>query len=245
MLTVSAALVVAAGAFAGGFVSGLAGFGTGLVALGFWLYVIAPSQAATLVAVCSVIAQAQTLPTIRHAIDWRRVLPMVLAGLLGVPIGTLLVSRLDPEMFRLSVGVLLIAFSGFMLLGRVRTRMAWGGRPADAAVGFAGGILGGFAGLSGPLPTVWATLRGWGKDERRSVFQVFNLVILAGVVVWHVVSGLFTLQVLALVGVALPGTAAGAWVGVHAYRRLSDKHFNDVVLSLLGVSGLALMWASR
>lgn len=35
MLTTTAALVVVAGALAGGFVSGLAGFGTGLVALGF------------------------------------------------------------------------------------------------------------------------------------------------------------------------------------------------------------------
>ena len=45
-------LVVLGGAFAGGFVSGLAGFGTGLVALGIWLHVIAPAPAATLVALC-------------------------------------------------------------------------------------------------------------------------------------------------------------------------------------------------
>ena len=39
MVTLSATvvLVVATGALAGGFVSGLAGFGTGLIALGFWL----------------------------------------------------------------------------------------------------------------------------------------------------------------------------------------------------------------
>lgn len=30
-------LIVLAGAFSGGFVTGLAGFGTGLTALGFWL----------------------------------------------------------------------------------------------------------------------------------------------------------------------------------------------------------------
>jgi hypothetical protein len=34
----------------------------------------------------------------------------------------------------------------------------------DALVGFAGGILGGLAGLSGPLPTLWASVRGRGKD---------------------------------------------------------------------------------
>ena len=243
MLTAAAALVVAAGALAGGFVSGLAGFGTGLVALGFWLHVVEPAPAATLVAVCSVIAQAQTMPAIWHAIDRRRVWPMVAAGLLGVPVGTMLLSGLDVDAFRLAVGLFLVAFSGFMLFGRVRSRLVWGARLADGAVGFAGGVLGGLAGLSGPLPIVWATLRGWGRDERRGVFQAFNLTILAAVAAWHAASGLLTAELGRLVAVALPGTLAGAWLGARAYRRLSDRRFHEVVLCLLAFSGLTLVWA--
>ncbi len=244
-LNLAVTAVVTAGAFAGGFVSGLAGFGTGLVALGFWLYVIAPAPAATLVAVCSVVAQAQTIPAVWHTVDRGRVWPMVVAGLLGVPVGTVLLSRVDPWVFRLSVGVSLVAFSGLMLLGRARPRVEWGGRGADSVVGFAGGVLGGLAGLSGPLPTAWATLRGWSKDEARGVFQAFNLVVLAAVVVWHVASGLLTAELGLLIAVAIPGTCVGAWLGVRAYRRLSDRRFREVVLCLLGVSGLALVWASR
>ena len=92
------------------------------------------------------------------------------------------------------MGVLLLAYSGFVLLSRVRTRVAWGGRVADSVVGFAGGVLGGLAGLSGPLPTVWATLRGWGKDKRRGVIQAFNLSILTAVAVAYAASGLFTVE---------------------------------------------------
>ena len=51
------------GALAGGFVSGLAGFGTALMALGIWLYVLPPSLAVPLVLICSVIAQLSTLPS--------------------------------------------------------------------------------------------------------------------------------------------------------------------------------------
>ena len=236
-------LVVIAGALAGGFVTGLAGFGTGLVALGIWLYAITPAQAATLVAICSVVAQAQTIPAVWQSLDRARVWPMVVAGLLGVPVGTMLLGRLDPELFRLVLGLLLIAFSGFMLFTRVQPRITRGGRAADSLVGFAGGVLGGLAGLSGPLPTVWATLRGWGKDQRRGVFQAFNLAILAAVVIWHIVSGLLTIEVARLVLVALPGTFVGAWTGAQAYRRLSDRRFHKVVLGLLGLSGISLVWA--
>ena len=44
------------GALAGGFVSGLAGFGTALMALGIWLYVLPPDVVVQLVLICSVIA---------------------------------------------------------------------------------------------------------------------------------------------------------------------------------------------
>ena len=43
-----------AGAFAGGFVSGLAGFGTALMALGLWLYILPPTVAVSTSRVVSV-----------------------------------------------------------------------------------------------------------------------------------------------------------------------------------------------
>jgi hypothetical protein len=240
----SAALVVIAGAFAGGFVSGLAGFGTGLVALGIWLHVLDPALAATLVVLCSVVSQTQTIPAIWHAIDPARVWPMITAGILGVPLGAWLLPHVNPDVFRLGMGLLLLAFSAFMLLTPVRAYITGGGRLADSAVGFAGGILGGLSGLSGPLPTVWATLRGWGKDERRGVFQSFNLAVLFAAAVLHAVSGLMTADLIRLLLIALPGTLAGAWLGAHTYRRLSDKRFHHVVLGLLGLSGLSLVWTA-
>src|SRR6187200_2604609 len=93
------------GALAGGFVSGLAGFGTALMALGIWLYVLPPSLAVPLVLVCSVIAQSSTLPSIWKTIDFSLALPFLIGGLAGVPLGTLLIARADPDVFKLTVGV--------------------------------------------------------------------------------------------------------------------------------------------
>lgn len=243
-MALQTALVVLAGGFVGGFVSGLAGFGTGLVGLGLWLQVLPPVPASVLVVVCSVASQAQTIPVIWHAIDRARLWPMLAAGLVGVPVGAHLLADVDPAVFRLCVGLFLVGFSLFMLLVRVRRRLVWGGRLADAAVGLAGGVLGGLAGLSGPLPTVWATLRGWGKDERRSVFQTFNLVILLAALVSYVATGVLGRSIGWLLLVALPGTVVGSWIGVRAYGVLSDRVFHKVVLVLLLLSGMILVWGS-
>jgi uncharacterized membrane protein YfcA len=125
-----AAAVVLGGALAGGFVSGLAGFGTGLVALGIWLHALPPAAAASLVVACSVIAQSLTLRAIWHAVRPARVLPFVVPGLLGVPVGTALLRHLDPDAFKLATGLLLIAFSAFLLLRRRSVRLRLGGRSA-------------------------------------------------------------------------------------------------------------------
>ena len=188
--------ILLAGALAGGFVSGLAGFGTALMALGIWLYILPPAVAVPLVLICSVSSQLSTLPSMWKLLDFRLALPFVAGGLLGMPIGALLVARADPQTFKLSVGVMLLVFPTALFFIRKPMAFRFGGRIADACVGFAGGILGGLAGLSGPLPTLWASVRGWTKDQRRGVFQIFNGTVLGAALILQSATGFVKLNVL-------------------------------------------------
>jgi uncharacterized membrane protein YfcA len=232
------------GAIAGGFVSGLAGFGTALVALGIWLYVLPPAVAVPLVLVSSIVAQTSTLPSFWRSIDFKLVWPFLIGGLAGVPLGTMLVAYADPTGFKLSVGVLLLVFPTALYFNRTPMKLSFGGRIADGAIGFAGGILGGLAGLSGPIPILWASVRGWGKDERRGVFQTFNWTVLSAALCVQAGTGFITKDVTWLGLLRLPATIAGAWLGAWTYRVLSDKNFRDLVLGLLFLSGLGLVWSS-
>jgi len=232
------------GALAGGFVSGLAGFGTALMALGIWLYVLPPAIAVPLVLICSVIAQTSTMPGIWRSIDFKLVWPFLIGGLAGVPLGTLLIAHADPKVFKLSVGVLLLVFPAALYFQRKPMAFRLGGQTADAAIGFAGGILGGLAGLSGPLPILWASLRGWGKDERRGIFQAFNWTILTASLCLQASTGFVDAEVLRFALLALPATLFGAWLGTRTYHVLSDRNFRDVVLGLLFLSGVGLVWSS-
>jgi len=237
-------VVVFAGALAGGIVNGLTGFGTALTVLGIWLYAIPATVAATLVILCSVASQLQTLPMIWRTILWHRVLIFVVPGILGVPIGTFLLPHIDPRLFRIGVGGFLVVYSGYVLARRAAIKSAWGGGAADGVVGFAGGILGGIAGLSGVLPAVWTDVRGSTKEQRRAVVQTFNIAILSFALVSHVVSGLFTRQVAVAAVAALPGTIGGAWLGAFIYRRLADRSYQRIIMMLLLLSGVALIWTS-
>jgi len=232
------------GARAGGFVSGLAGFGTALMTLGIWLYVLPPAVAVPLVLICSIVAQTSTLPGIWRSIDFKLVWPFLVGGLAGVPLGTMLVAHADPRIFKLSVGVLLLIFPAALYFNRKPMALSIGGRAGDAAIGFAGGTLCGLAGLSGPLPTLWASVRGWSKNERRGVFQIFNWTVLSAALCLQAGTGFITREVIWLALLAFPGTVFGAWLGTRTYHVLSDRNFHDVVLGLLFLSGVGLVWSS-
>jgi uncharacterized membrane protein YfcA len=232
------------GALAGGFVSGLAGFGTALMALGIWLHVLPPSLAVPTVLICSVVAQTSTLPAMWKNFDLSLVWPFLIGGIAGVPLGTKLVAHADPNVFKLTVGVFLLVFPLLLYFDRLPVVPRFGGRIADGAVGFAGGILGGLAGLSGPLPILWASMRGWGKHERRGIFQTFNWTVLAAALVVQTAGGMVEPKVLLLAMLAFPGTVLGAAIGARVYHALSDRNFTDVVLGLLLLSGAGLVWNS-
>ena len=242
-MTAATYAILLFGALAGGFVSGLAGFGTALMALGIWLYILPPALAVPLVLICSVSSQISTLPTMWRVLDFRLAAPFVIGGLAGMPIGALLVARADPQHFKLSVGAMLLAFPAALFFVRTPMAFRFGGRVADTAVGFAGGILGGLAGLLGPLPTLWASVRGWSKDQRRGVFQIFNGTVLGAALLLQIASGFVRSEVFWLAMLALPVTLIGARIGARAYQALSDRNFYDVVLGLLFLSGLGLIWS--
>jgi uncharacterized protein len=127
-----------------------------------------------------------------------------------------------------------------LVLRRVPT-LTGGGRVADGVVGFEGGALGGVAGLSGPLPTIWCGLRGWSADTQRAVYQPYNLIVLGAVLAIYATRGVLTRQVWEYAAVCLPATILGAYAGIRLYGRVNDRQFRGLVLWLLLASGVVLV----
>jgi uncharacterized protein len=237
-------LLLMAGALLGGFVNGLSGFGTTLVALPFWVHAVPPVVAAQLGAALGVVGHLRALPTLWPLVDWRKVAPYIFAGLIGVPIGTTLLPQLDPGLFKRSVGTILVAFCLFQLVSRDRLRFLRGGWPADAVVGLIGGFLGGLAGMSGPVPTLWASLRGLAKDDKRALFFAFNLTMLAAMLAASAAQGLLSWELGRVTLISLPAALLGTHLGQLAYARLDVRRFDRIVLGLLLLSGVSLLWSN-
>lgn len=229
------------GAFAAGFTTGLAGFGTALIASGIWMHGLPPVLIPPLITIAAVIAHLVTLATTRPRFAWTTAKPFLLGGLIGIPFGVAALRIAQPDTIRTAVGVFLLVFAASQLFKANRSLIGnWGGQRADAAVGVGGGVLGGFAGLSGPLPIVWLQLRGGAAADQRAIFQPFNLIVLAVAGAGMALAGLIDGTVLVYAAIATPLTILGSWVGARVSLKVSEQVFRRVVLVLLLLSGLAL-----
>lgn len=233
-------IIVLVGAFLAAFGVGLAGFADALIAAAVWLHVLPPVQAVPLIMATGMVIHLLSIVHLRRHIELSLLWPFVIGGAIGVPIGTWMLSYIEPKPFRLVVGALLLAYSVFAFV-RPHFKPVAGGRSADGGVGLVGGVLGGFAGLSGVVPTLWANMRGWPKDVQRGVYQPFIFLMHGMGLGWLARSSMLDQSLLTRWLWCLPAVVIGTWLGLKLYRRINEQQFRRIILVLLFLSGASLV----
>jgi uncharacterized membrane protein YfcA len=237
-------LAICAAVFLGGIVSGFAGFAFSAVAGAILLHVLAPILAIPLMMSCTIVSQATTLAVFRRFIDWREALPMIIGGVAGLPIGLGLLVLAHPTAYRIAFGLLLVSYAIYMLINRAPSLLAHVAGPRlHSAVGFVGGLVGGFTAMPGALPVMWCELRGVSREQQRGVVQPFILgmqVLAMGMLALR--PGTIRGEVLRYTLLALPALAAGVAVGLFLFTRIDKARFRAATLWLLIVSGLLMMF---
>src|SRR3954447_25449992 len=128
--------IVVAGALLAGFTSGFAGFGTGLVAAGFWFHALPVAMVPPLIVLASVAGQIVGLLIVRKSFDWIRVMPFLVGGVIGVPFGVALLTVASPQSLKIVVGIFLAVYAIIGLTSRSKRGIGTaGGGMADGAVG--------------------------------------------------------------------------------------------------------------
>jgi uncharacterized protein len=183
----------------------------------------------------------------RHA-SWGligRLMPWIFAGIV---VGAGFVARVDNQVMRVAIGVLILVLLALQLWDRRRTRAAGTGeRPPvpHHVLGPAAGTATGFttmvANAAGPITTLYLLVSGFAVMELVGaaawLYFTINLVKLP----FSVGLGLVHPGSLLLDLALLPTMAAGAWVGARTIRRISQAQFERYVLALVAVSALLLL----
>jgi uncharacterized membrane protein YfcA len=231
----AAAVVIAAASF----VMGLAGFGIALIALAFLPYLMSASNAIVLLTIYAAVLSLAMLVQLRHDVEPRAILDLVVGTIAGTPLGVWGLAALPASALNRLIGLMLVV--AFVLEARGLYPRTLEGRRWGVGAGVLAGAIGGAVGLPGPPAVLYAATQSWSTRAVKANLQAFFVVNQGAILIGYWWAGLLTRQVWSLaLGFAAPA-AAGAITGVLLFERVDPRRFRQVVFVLILLSGLVLL----
>jgi len=227
----------------GGMVKGALGFGlplTTMAILPFFVPIDAALAVNVVVLFLTNIAQFLQMGQMRETAV--RFAPVMWGIVIGVPLGTVMVSAFSDDILLLALGAVVVTFSALSLSAVNLGIRASQERPAGWIAGILGGIVGALTTVGGPLFVMY--LVGLQVERREflsalSMFFILSAVLVSGA---FLLVGLFTPERLLLAAVALPAAMGGMWLGNRMVAYVPAHRFRALVLVVLGFLGLNLLW---
>ena len=225
------ALAICAIAFVSGTARGFSGFGSALIFMPLASSLAAPRLVAALLLVIDFVAAAPLVPNAWKHADRKATAIMVAGALVGVPIGTWLLSRLDPVTTRWIISGFVVALLALLISG-------WRYRGEDhAAISIGVGGLSGFC--SGLAQTGGPPIVGYwlGQPIASSIARA-NILLFFGAsdffsLVSYGLTGLITLESIRFSLLVGPIYGIGVGFGASLFGRASDKLFRAICYALI------------
>ena len=173
---------------------------------------------------------------------WRRVLPIVIALVPGVIVGTLLVSQVNPGSLKFGTYVVLLPLILMQAAGFRRPIRAE--RSAGLVFGGGLGVLYAVTTISGPPLAVALSNQGLAKQEFRGALGFIRLAESSLTAIAYATAGLYSRESFALIPYILPSLAIGVPIGAQLIRHIRPETFRRVCMSFdawvvaFGISGL-------
>ena len=230
----NAAMAICAVAFVSGTARGFSGFGSALIFMPLASSIADPRLVAALLLIIDFVAAAPLLPGAWQKADRKATAVMVTGALIGVPIGTYFLSRLEPVTTRWIISAFVFALLLLLLSG-------WRYRGKDhAAVSVGIGGLSGFC--SGLAQTGGPPIVGyWLGRPIPSVVARANIVLFFGAsdlfsAVSYTAAGLITMDAIKFALVVGPVYGIGVWFGASLFGKASETVFRAICYALIAAA---------
>ncbi len=219
-------------------VRGMAGFGSGLIAVPLLTLMWPVTTVVPIVVALDYLGSAGQGVKNVDRVAWREQLVLVPFMVVGVGGGLWLLAAVPTALLARILGGFVIAYAIYQMLPLPEPR---GSRVAATSCGFLGGLVGTLFGTGGPFYVIYLNLRGLDRTAFRATFAM-NFLIDGGVrLAAFTGAGLFSRQALGYLLTAVPIAGAGLYVGGRIQTGLSQRAFLIVIRVLLLASGLALL----
>ncbi len=221
------------------FVRGIAGFGSGLIAIPLLALILPLTLVVPLIVFLDYVASASHGLKDRGHIQWRQIFPLLPFTALGVLTGLYMFKTVDAVMLAHALGVFVVLYALYTLFlkdGENKASALW-----SIPAGSLGGLVGTLFGTGGPFYVVYLKHRGLPKTQFRATFATIFLMDGAGRLTGYLAGGYFDRDWLLITAMSLPIMAVGLYYGGQIHTNISQRNFQVAVSLLLVVSGTSLL----
>lgn len=231
-----AALLLAIAVLAG-LVRGFAGFGAGMVFVPVAATVVGPAAAVGLIWTIDVPITLHYAAGSTRGCNWRDIGPLLLGCLLGLPVGMMLLTGLDPTALRWATSV-------FILLSVAAMASGWRyhGRPGmgmTGSVGLLSGLTTGLIGIGGPfIAMFWLggpDDAGTVKRNLNAYFGLTTVTIGPAFFVKGIITGGLILSALPLI----VAYTAGVLAGTSGFQRGGQGIYRPIALFVAAAAAIS------
>lgn len=219
-------------------IRGIAGFGSGLIAVPMLTLVAPVPLVVPLVVALDYIGSATQGLKHRDCVAWKEQLALVPFMLVGIGVGLLVLRTVPTAVLGKVLGGFVIVYAMYQLLPLPALR---GSRLFAIVCGCLGGLVGTLFGTGRPFYVMYLKLRDLDKSVFRATFAINFLIDGAIRLVSYAILGLFRWQLLTYLLVSLPIVGAGLYLGGRLHTGLSQNAFVHLISLLLLGSGVALL----
>ena len=217
------------------------GFGEALIAVPLLALFLPVSVAAPLAVLLSVTIAAIVVVQDWHKIHLRSAGWLLAPTFLGIPLGVVLLASTHQQLVKAVLAIVLIAFSGYFLIGRKLPQLHNDTRAWMLPCGFLAGVLGGAYGMNGPPLVIYGAMRRWSPQHFRATLQGYFLPAGLVTLVGYRMHGLWTPAVTHAYILSAPSLVPAILLGRWLNHRLHGESFLKYVHGGLVCIGLALL----
>lgn len=225
---------------AAGVLRGFSGFGAGMVLVPSLSLLYNPMVAVITVVLLETIPAIQLLPNAIKKCHWNSIIPMSLASVVTIPMGSYILVYADVDVLRMGISILVLLCVFILLIG-------WHYKgeytvKASTVTGVASGLISGATSLGG-LPVILYYLSGRHATEVTRASIVVFLVITALVsLVTYIAHGIITSEVIERTVWLAPFFIIAISIGGSLFGKATESFFKTVTLTLLGSVGLVMLF---
>jgi uncharacterized protein len=219
-----------------GIIRGYTGFGSALLTVPALAILFGPVQAVAIEILIEIPVSIGLLPTAYKNFEKKTVVPILIAFLIFVPLGTFLLILIDPNIVKVIIS-LFVLFSVYLLSQQSQIKSLVSVK-ANYVIGALSGLTQGLTGMAGPIFATAILAKGDNSLITRANIVMLSAAIIGLSVTSFFIFGLITNQTIFYALMASPAILLGAWTGSVLFEKYSSKNFKTVMLCVLIVSAL-------